>query len=113
MKKRTLFLFAFVFHQLISFSQGNIRLTMDDALQLAQTQSLQTFLNKHYYMADYWAYRSFRANYLPSLNLQTTPLAYTNASQLRYNSEKQADEFVRTESLRSDLALNLSQKVAT
>ncbi|HLW08518.1 MAG TPA: TolC family protein [Marinilabiliaceae bacterium] len=112
MKRTVLLCLLFILHQVLLFSQGNIRLTMDDALQLAQTQSLQTFLNKHYYMADYWAYRSFRANYLPSLNLQTTPLAYTNASQLRYNSEKQTDEFVRTESLRSDLALNVSQKIA-
>lgn len=112
MKKRTIFLFVLAFHQLISFSQGTIRLTMEDALMLAQTQSLQTFLNKHYYMADYWAYRSFRADYLPSVNLRTTPLAYSNASELRFNFENQSDEFVRTQNLRSDLALNISQKVA-
>ncbi|GAO31365.1 TolC family protein [Geofilum rubicundum] len=63
-------------------------------------------------MADYWAYRSFKADLLPSVNLQATPLAYSNASQLRYNSENQSDEFIRTENLHSALNLNVSQKVA-
>jgi outer membrane protein TolC len=94
------------------FSQGSIRLTLNDALKLAQEQSLQTFLNKHYYMADYWAYRSFKADLLPSVSLRANPLTYSNASQLRYNSEDRVDEFIRTENLRSDLNLNVSQKIA-
>ncbi|TCO04423.1 TolC family protein [Natronoflexus pectinivorans] len=112
MKQKSFILIFFLLHQICSFSQGSIRLTLDDALELAGEQSLQTFLNKHYYMADYWAYRSYRADYLPSVNLQATPLNYSNASQLRYNSSSRTDEFIRTETLRSDLNLNVSQKVA-
>ncbi|MGQ1947709.1 TolC family protein [Geofilum sp. OHC36d9] len=111
--KRTVLFFAFFILSLFhGFSQGTIRLTIDNALKLAREQSLQMFLNKHYYMADYWAYRSFRANYLPTLNLETTPVSYAKASGLRYNSVSKTDEFVRTENLSSDLTLNLSQKVA-
>lgn len=113
MKKTIIISLLFLFFQnFVCFSQGNIHLSLNDALKLAQEQSLQTFLNKHYYMADYWAYRSFKADLLPSVNLQATPLAYSNASQLRYNSENQVDEFIRIENLRSDLNLNISQKVA-
>ncbi|ASB47959.1 TolC family protein [Alkalitalea saponilacus] len=99
-------------HQLTCFSQGSIRLTLDDALELAREQSLQSFLNTHYYMADYWAYRSYRANYLPSVTLRANPVSYSNASRLRYNSLSQTDEFIRTENLSSDLNLNISQRVA-
>ena len=113
MKNTLILLIIILFPQLTCFSQGSIKLTMDDALYLAKEQSLQTFLNKHYFMANYWAYRSFKANLLPSVSLRATPLSYSNASQLRYNSISQTDEFVRTENLRSDLNLDISQKVST
>ena len=93
-------------------SQSLLHLTLDDALKLARQQSLQAFLNKHYYMADYWAYRSYMADLMPSVNLRANPLTYSNASRLRYNSLTQTDEFVRTENLTSDMILNVSQKLA-
>jgi len=112
MKKTTILLLLCLLHTMAGFSQGSIRLTLNDALKLAQEQSLQTFLNKHYYMADYWAYRSFKADLLPSVSIRANPLTYSNASQLRYNSIDRVDEFIRTENLRSDLNLNVSQKIA-
>jgi outer membrane protein TolC len=96
----------------VSGQQSTIRLSLEDSLDLAREQSLQAFLNEHYYMADYWAYRSFRADYLPSVNLRANPLSYSNASRLRYNSNTQTDEYIRTENLSSDLELNISQKLA-
>ncbi|HKK67373.1 MAG TPA: TolC family protein, partial [Bacteroidales bacterium] len=96
----------------ISAQEGTVRLTLNDALELTREQSLQAFLNEHYYMADYWAYRSYRADYLPSVSLRANPLSYSNASRLRYNSNTRTDEYIRTENLSSDLELNISQKLA-
>ena len=112
MKKALVLVVFMLLHQLACFSQESIRLTLHDALSLAQEQSLQAFLNKHYYMTDYWAYRSFQADMLPSVSLRATPLAYSNASELRFNWENQTDEYTRTENLISNLNLNISQKVA-
>lgn len=104
---------AFLFLSLTAlFSKNTIHLTLDDALGMARQQSLHAFLNQHYYMADYWAYRSYRANLLPSGTLRTIPLTYTNASILRYNSITQTDEFIRSEYLASDMNLSISQNMA-
>jgi outer membrane protein TolC len=92
-------------------SQNMLHLTLDDALGMARQQSLQAFLNQHYYMADYWAYRSYRANLLPSVYLRANPLTYTNASILRYNSLTQTDEFIRSEYLASDMNIGISQNL--
>ena len=112
MKKTLVLAILMLLHLFICYSQGKVQLTLSDAFKLAQEQSLQTFLNKHYYMADYWAYRSFKADMLPSVSLRATPLAYSNASELRFNWENQTDEYTRTENLISNLNLNISQKVA-
>ena len=112
MKKIFLILYFLFFGFFTLFSANIIHLTLEDALMMARKQSLQSFLNKHYYMADYWAYRSYRANLLPSVSLQAFPLTYTNASILRYNSVTQTDEFIRSEYLASDMNLSVSQNLS-
>ena len=111
--KKYLIISALLLYGITTLSSQNIlHLTLDDALMMAREQSLQAFLNQHYYMADYWAYRSYRANFLPSVSLQAFPLTYTNASILRYNSVTQTDEFIRSEYLASDMNLGISQNLA-
>ncbi|MBZ4676666.1 MAG: hypothetical protein JG782_1286 [Anaerophaga sp.] len=112
MKKLTFTIITLFLSAILSSAQTDtLNLTLQDALRFAKLQSLQTFLNQHYYLVDYWNYRSFKANYLPSVDLHTNPLSYSNASQLRYNSDNQADEYIRTESLSSDVSLTASQKL--
>ncbi len=111
MKKLTYTFFALFLSATLPAQTDTLKLNLNDALRFAEVQSLQTFLNKHNYLVDYWNFRSFRADYLPSVDLKTNPLSYSNASQLRYNSNNQTDEYIRTESLSSDLSLNVSQKL--
>ncbi len=92
-------------------AQDKMIMTLDNALQLAQSQSLQSFLVKNSYLAQYWQYQSFKADYLPSLSLRSNLLTYSNANQLRYNSLTQTDGFVRTKTLNSDASLSLRQNV--
>jgi outer membrane protein TolC len=89
-----------------------MRLSLSETQLLAKSQSLQAFLDKHNYLADYWAFKSYRSERLPYLNLKATPVSYANAANLRYNSVLKNDEYVRTENINSYAQLNLSQKVA-
>lgn len=111
--RKYLIIITLVIHSLSPlFSQEKLHLSLDDVLTLTREQSLQSFLNQHFYRVDYWAYRSFKADFLPSVNLRANPLGYSNVSRLRYNSVTQTDEFVRTENLTSDMVLEVSQKLA-
>ncbi len=91
--------------------QQAMKLTLDDALRLAQTQSLQSFLVKNTYMANYWQYKSFKANYLPALSFRSQILNYSNANQLRYNSVTETEDYVRTQTLNTNASLYLTQNV--
>lgn len=44
-------------------------LTLQDALNIAQTQSSDAMIAKHRFRMNYWEYRSFKADYLPGINL--------------------------------------------
>lgn len=49
------------------------RLTLVDAIRMAQAYSPEAQAAEHTYRAAYWSYRSFRANYLPEVNLVSSP----------------------------------------
>lgn len=109
---KRVFCLTLIFTFISSLSaQQKMNLTFQDALRLSQTQSLQSFLVKHTYQAEYWLYKSFQANYLPELSFNSNLVSYANANQLRYNSSTQTDEFVRTESLQSEASLSVKQNV--
>jgi outer membrane protein len=44
-------------------------LTLDQALNIAKKQSADALIAKHRFRMNYWQYRSFKADYLPSVNL--------------------------------------------
>jgi outer membrane protein TolC len=86
-----------------------MKLTLSESIDLAVDSSLQAFRAKNQYMADYWAYLSYKAGRLPSLTLRTTPLAYRSDFTKRYDSENDVDIYRRQQSLNSFGNLSLSQ----
>jgi outer membrane protein TolC len=44
-------------------------LTLDEALMIAREQSAEALIAKHRFRMSYWEYRSFKADYLPSLSI--------------------------------------------
>jgi outer membrane protein TolC len=52
--------------------QDTLKLTLDEVIQMAQDQSPDAQIAKHRYRSSYWFYRSFRAEYLPFLQLEAT-----------------------------------------
>jgi outer membrane protein TolC len=88
---------------------AQIRLTLDESIVLAVDSSLQAFRAKNQYMANYWAYVSYKAGRLPSLTLRATPLQYRSDFTKRYDSNADVDVYRRQESLYSSGNLSISQ----
>lgn len=101
---------------LFFFFEGNaqfkdLKLTLEDAIELASEQSIDAFRNKNMFRASYWEYRYYRADKLPSLNLDATPLDFNKYRRREYNFQTGEDEYVLREFLNSDFGLSLSQNV--
>ncbi len=90
-----------------SYSQEETKLlTLDDAIEIARTQSPDALIAKHGFRASYWQYKSYKAGYLPSLTLSAT-LPNFNRSIERISlvegeflSERQYSEYSVNASLR-------------
>lgn len=59
---------------LLVFAQSNTveKFSLSDVIRIANEQSLDAILAKHRFRASYWAYRSYKAEYLPGLTLSGT-----------------------------------------
>ncbi len=92
----------------ISYSQEVKRLTLDDVVKLSEDQSLQGILAKHMFRASYWQYRTFKAEYLPSLTLTGTFPEYNRIYEKEYDYSTGQEYYVEknTNSLLGQLSLS-------
>lgn len=88
-----------------------LNLTLDQAIDVAYTQSIFSFRQKNMYLARYWQFRSYKAAKLPLFGLTSTPVNYQRSIVSRYNQDTNEDEFVPTERLISDASLNVTQNI--
>ncbi|NOR74411.1 MAG: TolC family protein [Draconibacterium sp.] len=111
MKKSIIFAaICFLFINQINAQEKQF-LTLDDVIRIASQQSLDAFKNKNMYRADYWQYRYFKADKLPSLVLDATVLNYNRSMQKVYNYDDNRDEYIEREDFNSNVSLRLNQNV--
>jgi len=85
------------------------RLTFDDVIRLSEEQSPNAMIAKHRFRSSYWEYRTFVAEYRPSLILNGTLPDYSRSSQ-RY-TDSTGVHYTESNSLESSLSLSLSQNI--
>jgi outer membrane protein TolC len=65
------FLGALILNAGTTYSQvDTVRLTLDEVIEIAVAQSPDALIAKHRFRANYWQYRSYKADYLPLVQLQ-------------------------------------------
>lgn len=87
-----------------------LRLTLDDALQMASVQSVEAMVAKNTMRAAYWQYRNYKAELLPSLTFSGT-LPSLNKSLSSYQKEDGSYEFIPSSLLTESAGLSLSQNI--
>jgi outer membrane protein TolC len=112
MRKFLLLGILFVFAVFNSAAQPDVKfMTLEQVIEIASQQSLDAFRNRNMYLSSYWEFRNFKADKLPSLSMQATPLDFSRSMQRVYNYEQNRDEYRPREFLNSDLAMLLNQNV--
>ena len=110
---RKLFLFTQIILLTIQvYGQGQKQnLSLNQALNRAQSNSLDAFLQKNMYLARRWEYKAYVADGLPNLSLSMTPFDYNRSFTQRYNSINDKDEYREQQSLYSYARMSLSQNI--
>src|SRR5512141_1267378 len=113
MKKFVIFTLTLVlislFHSLKA--QDLKRLTLQEVIRLSEEQSPNALMAKHRFRASYWQYRTFVAQYRPSLTLTGTTPDYSYAYDKVWNSETSAYDYIATNTLSNLGSLSLLQTI--
>lgn len=107
MKKISLLFLMFLPLLLIGQIQ---KISLKDAIKLAQENSPDYKANLHRNEASYWRNRNYHASFLPQFRLNATLPAYSNSIQRITNDEGQ-DIFVNQNQSRIDARLFISQNI--
>lgn len=88
-----------------------VTLTLQRTIELANDSSLAAFRYQNLYMSSFWAYRSFRADRLPSLSLSLVPARYNRYITQRYDSNQNIDVFRSQQNYSASAGLSIQQNL--
>jgi len=107
---RAVFILFFVNVINYSNSQNIVKFNLQEVIKIAQDQSPDAQIAKHKYRRSYWSYRTFKATYLPGLQLDAT-LPNINRS-INEISAQDGTTVYTPQSLQSySVALSVNQKI--
>jgi len=85
--------------------------TLDQVIQLAREQSPQAIMAKHRFRGSYWQFRTYTAEYLPSLSLSGTLPDYSRIFEKEYDFEENKEKYVEKNTNNSSVSVSLSQNI--
>lgn len=103
-------LFCVVLINSIQGQQLN-KISLEETLQLANKNSLDAFKAKRQYAIDYWKYKSFKAKFLPRVDLNLQPFTYNRSFVKRYDPTENIDVYRQQQSLNLFSEISISQNI--
>ena len=104
-----IFIASLLFVCIHAKGQDTIRISLAEAVQLAQKNSPEAIAARHSFRAAYWNWRSFRATLLPSLIFSSDPIL--NRSIMPVTLPDGKDSYVRRDQLSIDAGLSINQNI--
>ena len=90
-------------------AQRNVKLDLQETIELANDSSLSAFRYQNMYLSGYWEYRTYKANRLPSLTLNVVPAQYYRYITQRYDSNEDMDVYREQQMFSASGGLSLAQ----
>ncbi len=88
----------------------SLRLGLEDVIHLARQQSPAAQSARNTFLAAYWNYRYYKANYLPSVSLTSSP--YINKEMNKITQSDGTAMFIRQDQFGADLTLKINQNIS-
>lgn len=86
-----------------------LELTLEETVERAQTYSPDAQTARHSFRSEYWNYKYYRANYLPSLTLTSNPYLKRVINEITL--EDGTVKFVEQNMLSTDLSFQFTQNI--
>ena len=84
-------------------------MTLEEAIGTARSQSVAALQAKHAFVSTYWAYRSYQASRLPSLNLYGNLMNFDRSLTLLQSYEDGTFRYANSYNLQNSLGLSVER----
>lgn len=91
---------------------AQVVMNIKDVIEIGQANSLNSMLARMNFMSQYWSYRSFKAELLPSVNLRGDLMEFNRSMVEARNYETGELSLVRNNTLSNNLSLSITQAIA-
>ncbi len=85
--------------------------TLDDVIVIAQSKSLSAMLAKYSFTKSYWQYHSYKAQFLPALNLEGGLGQYNRSIVALQDAETGRINYVQNDNMNNYLTLSIDQNI--
>src|SRR5574344_1037695 len=92
-------------------SQEGGQLNLGEVIEMARSQSVEAIGAKAAFISSYWAWRSYQASRLPSLNLYGDFMSFDRSLQLLQDPQNGKMRYVSSNNLQNSLGLFLGQNI--
>lgn len=108
-KRYFLLILSILFIGRVSAQEAVMSLTLDDAIHIAQEHSPQAQAARHTYRSAYWNYRFYKANYLPSLTMTSSPTFNEQINKI--TQPDGTNLFIKQNQLSTDVSFTINQNI--
>lgn len=91
--------------------QKVLQLTLNEAIELASSQSLDAFRQQNMYLASYWEFKYYKSDRLPQFLIGANPISYNNSIRQDYIPQSQSWQFSQQKNITSSASLKMTQNV--
>ncbi len=88
-----------------------IKLSLHDAILLAQDSSLSAFRSQYAYETGFWSFRNYQARRLPTLNMTVNPFTYNRSITKQFNPADSSYRYYEGQNMNNSIGLNLQQGI--
>lgn len=106
------FILSYCLVAFYSVQASDYKLSLGDAIQLAQNNSVDALMAKHTYLSQYWQFRSYKAQMLPSFSLSGTLPNFDRSLTALQDAETGEYHYVENFAMRNNLGLYIQQNIA-
>lgn len=85
--------------------------TLEDVIVLAQGKSLASLVARYSFISSYWQYRSYKAQFLPSLNLNAQLGQYNRSLVPLQDAETGETHYVQNDNMNNSISLSIDQNI--
>lgn len=90
---------------------NRLEMGLDEVIQTAREQSVAATLAKHNFIVSYWQFRTYKAQFLPSVNLEANLGQYNRSLTMLQNSETGERNYVNNNTLQNEIGLSVRQNL--